>query len=233
MKIDLLCLPFAGGSSYSYTKIRKFASSSVNFVLIDLPGRGDRFGEPLLTDMNAMAEDVFLKIRVSLHKPYAIYGHSMGGMLGYLLCRKITRRGLPLPLHLIVSGAESPTAPNKAKNIHLLPDAAFRKKLIEFGGLPDEIFQEQDLLDLFMPVIRADFEAAEKAREKISGSTIDIPITVMTGLEDSEVSCEEAGKWQEVTTKKFTIHHFPGGHFFIFDHAPEIGELISRIVMQC
>ena len=221
----LFCLPFAGGSSYSYRDLQRHADG-VRFVTLELPGRGRRFSEPLLTTLSDMADDLYRQIRDRLEGAYAIYGHSLGADVGYLLVKRIIRERFPLPQRLFVSGREAPSLRGKKKDRHLLPRAEFIEVLKRFEGTTREVLENQEMMDLFEPVLRADFQALDAyAYEKTE--PFDVPITVMRGSEEN-VSRDDVLKWQDETTQKIDFLEFTGGHFFIFSHAEQIGRILSR-----
>ena len=225
----LFCLPFAGSSAYSYRALQSYTDDSLRITAIDLPGRGRRFCEPLLSNLNAMADDAFNQIRQRLDGgAYALYGHSMGAWIAYLLVKRILRDGYPLPRHLFVSGRPSPSVPGKEKDWHRLPRTDFLKILKRFGGTPSEVIGNQELMELFEPVLRADFQAlADYTYEK--SEPLDVPMTVLWGRDENVTRAEALG-WQEQTTKDFALLEFSGGHFFIFQHAAEIVGIFSRAV---
>jgi len=224
-KINLFCLPFAGGSCYSYRGLDKYTADFVNLIHIELPGHCQRMKEPLLTDACEMAEDVYLRIRDDLNEPYAFYGHSLGALLSYLLARKIAAENLPNPVHLFVSGRQGPSVEEENKDAHLLPRRAFYQKVAEYGGTPEKVLEEDDLMEFMEPILRADFQAVATYRHKNS-IRLYTPITVMIGLKET-VTYDDALKWQEVTGREISLRQFPGGHFFIFNYLPEIGRILS------
>ncbi len=225
-KINMFFLPFAGGSFYSYRDFRKYLPEHITLAAVDVPGHGRRMREPLMTDIHDMTDDLFRAVKSSLDEPYSIYGHSMGSILGYLLCRRIFDAGKSLPVHLFVSGRYAPSVESREKDFHKLPRNEFIRKLKAYGGLPKEVAESEELMDLFVPIIKADFQAVSDYRHEPS-EPLDIPLTVMIG-EEEDVSYEEALKWQEVSTRKISVRQFRGGHFFIFDHLPEIGKIIAE-----
>ena len=227
--ITLFCLPFAGGSSYSYREFQRHADNGVRIEALDLPGRGRRFSEPLLTRLQDMADDVFRQIQGRLNGAYAVYGHSLGACIGYLLVRRIIREKRPLPRRLFVSGREGPSVPGKEKNRYLLPQSEFMEVLKRFEGTTREVLENQELMELFEPVLRADFQALDTYVHERS-EPFDIPITVMRGSDES-LRRTDALRWQDETTRKIAFLEFPGGHFFIFGHAAQIGKVFSRGVM--
>ncbi len=82
-KMNMICLPFAGGNVYSYQGYEKLAPASLNVIPLELPGRGARIREKLLKNLDEMVDDVFKQAKPYLNqKPYMIYGHSMGTFWG-------------------------------------------------------------------------------------------------------------------------------------------------------
>lgn len=227
-KTNMFFLPFAGGSFYSYRDFRKYLPDSAAITAIDVPGHGRRMREPLLTDIHDITKDIFRLLKDSLNEPYAIFGHSMGSVLGYLLCKKIRDAGKALPVHLFVSGRYAPSVESREKDFHKLPRNEFIRKLKTYGGLPKEVAGSEELMDLFVPIIKADFQAVSNYRYEPS-EPLDIPLTVMIG-KDEDTTYEEALKWQEISSRKISVRQFSGGHFFIFDHLPEIGKHIAEAI---
>ena len=132
--MNLFCFPFAGGNVCSYRGLGQ-SLGRVVVTTFELPGRGRRFREPSLHDLDAMVEDLYRQVRPGLRKPYAFYGHSLGASLAYLLTRRtITEGDLP-PRYLFVSGQKGP-AVRIDETRHLLPKEAFRDMLIKLGGSP-------------------------------------------------------------------------------------------------
>lgn len=227
----LYCLPFAGGNIYAYRKLAAYFAPSIIFTPLELPGRGQRMREPLLTDLDAMLADLLQQLAPDDLVPYALYGHSMGALLGYLLAQTLQRRHFPLPKHLFVSGHQSPAIPMCTKPLHALPDGVFLEKLKAFGGIPDEIVRESEFLALFLPIFRADFQAFEAYRPATDMPQLTIPITVLFGTDD-QFPYEDALHWQHLTTGPTTFHTFSGNHFFIFDHVKAIGKLLSQTLVS-
>jgi surfactin synthase thioesterase subunit len=222
----IFCLPFAGGGSHSYAEFQRCAGAGLRIVGLDLPGRGRRFSEPLLTNLQALADDVFEQIRDRLDGPYAVYGHSMGACIGHLLVKQIIREHYPPPFHLFVSGREAPSVVNREKDLFRLPRADFIEAMRRFEGATNEVLENRELMDLFEPILRADFQALDtRAYEK--STPFAVPITVMRGR-DEHVTRGDAQRWQEETTEEISLLEFPGGHFFIFKNAQEIVEILSR-----
>jgi surfactin synthase thioesterase subunit len=225
MKTNLFCFPFAGGSKYSYNPFLPFVPGHVAAIPVELPGRGGRFREALQTDLDCIVDDAFRQIGPHLHQPYALYGHSMGTVVAYLLARKIIRAGAPKPVHLFVTGRGGPSIVEKEPPKHLLPKAEFRDKLRTIGGSPDAVLADESMFNFFEPILRADFKALHAYRHQ-PAEPIDVPITVIIGAEE-QVTYQDAQAWQRETTRPVVVKRMPGKHFFIFDYPEEIMKLVG------
>lgn len=222
--INLFCLPFAGASFYSYGNFHENLADFIHVVPMELPGRGKRISEPILSDLHDMVDDLFNGMKGSLQTPYAFFGHSMGALLGFLLAKRVLKEGLPQPLYLFFSERPAPSTPKK-KGVHHLPRREFFEKLREYGGTHEVILNDESVMEFFEPLLRSDLKAVETyVYEK--DRPLDLPLLIMCGM-NAMITHEEAAKWQEETLKQISVKRFPGEHFFIFDHFPEIGKIIS------
>ena len=227
-QLNLFCLPFAGGNKYSYRKYAEKTSSALNIIPLDYPGRGSRMDEPLIEDIHVLVSDIYQEVSQKIDQvDYAIYGHSMGGLVAYLLTRKLIENNYKAPLHLFITGTSGPAAFSRTdKKKHLLPLREFIDAIKEFGGMPDEMLRNEEWLYYFEPILRADFKASENY---VYGNydPLKIPITVITGTEE-ELDLEDIRIWQKETTNTIDFRQMPGNHFFIFKYPQAIVEIIFR-----
>ncbi|MEO5330386.1 MAG: alpha/beta fold hydrolase [Magnetococcus sp. YQC-5] len=225
--IQLFCIPFAGGNVYSYQGLNRYLSNRVKMIPLEAPGRGRRSREPLLDTIQGLTDDFLAQIRAKRVGPYALYGHSMGAYLCYLVIRRLLLEHDAPPLHLFISGAAGP-ARVKPKNatIHHLPKEDFLAAVQQYGGLPNEILASGEMTDYFVPILRADFQAVETEKKVESRLPLDLAMTVMTGSDDKMVTIEQARLWQAESLQPLSFKVLSGEHFFIFNHWPSIGEII-------
>jgi surfactin synthase thioesterase subunit len=230
MSIDLFLFPFAGGSKYSYNHFLNESLSKINLIPVEYPGRGSRIGEPLLSDMHKLVEDVYQQIKPQLTQPYAFYGHSMGTLVSYLVTKKIIREGIAEPRHLIMTGRGGPSAIKPESFNHLLTREGLKNKLREMGGSSEEVLNNEALLDMFEPILKADFKAIETYLYQ-PDTPFHIPMTVISGTEE-EISPEEANAWKKETTADVNVMQLSGKHFFIYEHAQQIMQLINKALLS-
>lgn len=224
--MQLFCFPFAGGGAYSYRRLYPHWASFITPHTLELPGRGGRGREPLLLEISGLVEDSLARVVPQLSSaPYAFFGHSMGALLAFLLTHKILALGLAPPCQLFLSGRTAPGVPDRVPSRHLLPRQEFLAMLDQFAGSPQEVLANQELMEYFEPVLRADFQASGSYRHH-NLPPLPVPITLLYG-ENEGYSREQFMEWQKETSHHLAAHCYPGGHFFIFEQSAEIGELIS------
>lgn len=227
-KVNVFCLPFAGGNKYSYREFKNRAPSFLNFISLEYPGRGGRIKEPLLSSASALVDDLYKQVENIVDVgDYAIYGHSLGGLMTYLITRKLIENGHRQPLHLFITGTTGPSSLSRIeRKRHLLPHAEFIQELKDLKGMPDEILQSDEMLEYCEPILRSDFMASEKYVHEES-SPLDIPITVITGSEE-DMENSDIALWQNETTLPVDFKKFPGNHFFIYQNVQPIIQIISN-----
>lgn len=220
----LITLPFAGGNETSYERFRPYLPDGWDMMGVTQPGKGSRIREPLLTDIHAIVEDIFSQITEHIHKPYVLYGHSMGAMLAHLLVHRLVQQGMPLPQHLFVS---SFPAPSHHHDRHRGPmtDEQFIMHMKRLGGLPPALLNEPKLLRVFLPILRADIAAIDGYRY-MQTAPYAVPITAIFGAQETAL-VSSIRDWQQESTLPLRIQRFDGDHFFIFPQAEKLMALIT------
>ncbi|NMG22787.1 thioesterase II family protein, partial [Brasilonema bromeliae] len=151
----------------------------------------------------------------SLNKPFVFFGHSMGAVVSFELARRLYQNYRLTPLHLYVSGHRAPQIPDPEPPIHNLPEPAFLNELRRYNGTPKEVLDNSELMQLLLPILRADFAVLENYVYTPS-VPLTCPITAFGGLQDWKVSREDLAGWQQQTNGAFSIQMFPGDHFFVY-----------------
>lgn len=224
--LRLFCFPYAGGGAVVFRDWAKSLPSNVEVSAAQLPGRGPRLMETPFTNMPALADALSEAIVSQLDKPFVFFGHSMGATASFEVARRLRKMRKAEPLHLFVSGADAPQVVDAGPMVHALPDKEFIKKLRELNGTPPEILENEDLMELMLPTLRADFAIAETyayTRDK----PLNCPITAFGGLHDKEVSRKSMEGWSEQTNAAFSLRMFPGDHFFLHNAQPLL-QILSR-----
>ena len=82
------------------------------------------------------------------------------------------------------------------------------------GGVPVQVRASREVLDYFLPILRADLELAS-AYVLRPGVALDCPITAMVGDIDPLTSREGLERWGRHTGADCECHAFRGGHFYL------------------
>lgn len=230
--MKLFCLPYAGGSETIYYKWKKHLNFFIQLEPIELKGRGKRFNESFYETLEEAVEDIFQNIKEKIvYDEYIIYGHSMGSLLAYELYYKIASKNLRIPKHIFFSGYKSPNIKRKENHTHLLSDEEFIKEVIDLGGTPEELLENKELLQLFIPILRSDFRMLENYVYKNRRDKIQCDISVLNGKED-DITQEEILAWKNHGDKGFKVHNLEGGHFFINTNIEIITDIINKTLAQ-
>ncbi|WP_434090595.1 thioesterase domain-containing protein [Micromonospora chalcea] len=219
----LFCLPYAGAGASAFRRWASEFGESVDVTPVQLPGRENRITE----DPRFSVAEVADAIASRADRPYAIYGHSMGGRLGFDVVRELRRTGRPLPLRLYVGGARAPhvRTPGPFDGLSRASDDELLRRLGEGGGLPAELLDHPELVELLLPLLRADFGRVDDYRH-VPGEPLPVPIVAFAGRTDRAVTRDQNAAWAEHTAAGFTLHELDGGHFFLHDRLPELAALI-------
>ncbi|MEO3778313.1 thioesterase domain-containing protein [Micromonospora sp. B11E3] len=221
--VRLFCLPYAGGGASVFRRWQQELGDEVEVLPVQLPGRENRIGE----DPNFTVADVAAAIAERADRPYAIYGHSMGGRVGFEVVRELRRLGQQLPLRLYVGGARAPHVDDNSlfDGLSTVDDDELLRRLGEGGGLPAEVLNHPELVELLLPLLRADFGRVDSYRY-VPGEPLPMPIVAFSGRQDRAVSHAQSAAWGRHTAAGFTLHEIDGGHFFLHDQLPEVAAAI-------
>lgn len=233
MTISLICLPYAGGSAQVYKRWTNRLHPAVRLVPAELAGRGSRMGEPFYADAAEAVRDLLpLVLETALGSDsYALFGHSMGSLLGYEILHALREEGFPLPTTVFLSGRGAPHCEQEeTRQTHMLPDGEFLEELKQLGGMPSELFQHQELLDMFMPILRADFKLVGEYEHQMR-PPLPLRLTVLNGKDDDCVKgplCE----WERYATEGCELMLFEGGHFFLHERERDVVAVINKMLTE-
>jgi medium-chain acyl-[acyl-carrier-protein] hydrolase len=227
-RLRLFCVPCAGRGAALYRGWPEFSGGEMELCAMQLPGRESRFREPPFTRMSDAVEQAAGVLERHLDLPFALFGHSMGAILCFELARLLRSRYGVGPIHLFVSARRAPQFPDPRPPLHHLPDATFIAEIDRrYNGLPREVLANTELMELLLPMLRADVRMIETYAYE-PDLPLDCPITAFGGLEDNDLRIEDFEGWRAHTNSHFETRFFPGDHFFVQSAPKEVLGAISR-----
>jgi medium-chain acyl-[acyl-carrier-protein] hydrolase len=225
--LRLFCFPYAGGAASVFRNWSDGLSADVEVCPIQFPGRGTRLTEPPFTHLSHLVEALGEALLPLLDKPFALFGHSLGSLVSFELARLLRAKHQVRPVRLFVSAGRAPQIPHQGPPIHDLPEKEFLEELQSLNGTPGELLNHQELMDIVLPSLRADFALYESYRYS-SGPPLNCPISTFGGLTDQKVTHSDLEAWRDQTSLSFSIRMFPGDHFFLKTNQPSLLQALSR-----
>ena len=209
----LFCLPFAGGSASAWRDWGERLPSWVEVMPVELPGRGMRLGEPPIPALAPLVDAMLTGLAPWMDRPFAFLGHSMGALLAFEATRALRARGQRAPFLLAVSGYRAPHLPDPEPDLRALQGDALLERVRGLGGTPPEILASREILDLMLPVFRADFAVTETWTSP-EEPPLALPLVVLGGLWDPRAPREAVEAWARHAAGPLRMAFFPGDHFF-------------------
>ncbi|HKV94713.1 MAG TPA: thioesterase II family protein [Candidatus Angelobacter sp.] len=224
--LRLFCFPYAGGNSSIYRDWSHEMPEGVEICPVQLPGRGNRLREPLMTHVTPMVESLGTALLPYLDRPFAFFGHSMGALIAFELSRLLRAKYGLGPVHLFISAWRSPDV-IELKREYDLPQDQFVAMLRRLNGTPQEILDNPEAMEFLLPIVRADFQVCQTYVYH-ADKPLSCPITAFGGLNDSETTPKAISPWKNHTIDSFSMKILPGDHFFMTQSRAQLLACIAQ-----
>lgn len=225
----LITFPFAGGNAHSYMPILRGISNDIDILNIELPGRGRRMGEDLLSSMSEIIYDIWQNW-ISLlffDKPFVLWGHSMGGFIAYNISLLLCREKSLIPRRLIISGCPPPHSRDN-QSIHMLDSDMLWDYLLSLGGVPPEIAECEDIRFHAERYIRSDIKSYETTKSDfMKTDCINTHLILIQGKDDLTLDFRQ-NDWAHLNLGTTELVTMNGGHFCIFEDVQKMREILER-----
>lgn len=232
-EIKLYTLPFAGGSSFSYMPWKRYLNSGIELKNLDYPGHGRRMKSKLANKLNDLVEDIAKQIKNDNieNAPFAIYGHSLGGMVAYLTTLELLTKHNMCPSKVIIAACKCPDkfANNKKQKVNY---DVIIDELLQGNRVTEQIAKSVEFNTNIYPIIENDFQMINDCNiSQIKKQKLNNDIICLYGEEDQTVKYLDILGWKEYTEKNIVSKSFSAGHFFMEDKAKEVCEYINELLM--
>ncbi|MFD4181802.1 thioesterase II family protein [Rhodococcus sp. NPDC058514] len=225
----LISFPHGGASASSLFALSKLLSSTIPVAAVQYPGRADRSTERAADSLAEIVDAVSDSLRESGLRALTLHGHCMGAIAAYEVARRLEQASDVRVERLVVSGAEAPT--RIGRNAIRSDDDSVRSDMQALGGTDSRILADPELLDVYLPALRADYKAVDEYCYR-AGEPLSCPITALVGNVDPRARVERVAEWEQFTTGEFDLHIFEGGHFYFIDRQEEVARLLTGLVRQ-
>lgn len=225
--VRLICFPHAGAGASIYYAWTRLLPSAVGLYGVQLAGREQRVDEPLAIEWAPVVGEITHALGQFDDRPFAFYGHSLGGLLAYEVAAALQRSGAALPSVLFAGGAYAPSAVSKA-HTQFADEAGLLRVVRRLGGVADELTADAQFVRYFLPVIAADFTLFNRYTYDSSDDPLACPVVAVHGTNDIDHGRVSALQWRSHAAHGFHVEQVRGGHFFHRDGAGETVDLVLR-----
>lgn len=229
-KPKLYIFPHAGGSTQYYVPFANAFSSDVKRIAVQYPGQRGTHDLASFTSIPDLADRVcqLLSPPDRSDGETAFFGHSMGGLLSFEVARRFEAAGSPIAA-LFVSAC---AAPGRIGYDYIPEsDRGLLTAVSEMTGVNPEFLENEEFAAKILPTLRglraiANYDCPPDA-------TVSCPIFAFLGDDDEVATYEKVLPWSQRTTAEFSVRVFPGHHFYLNDHLPELVSDIESKISSC
>ncbi|MFJ8017182.1 thioesterase II family protein [Streptomyces sp. NPDC096339] len=226
---ELVCFPHAGGSAAYWFPVSRALAPAVEVLAVQYPGRQERHQEAPVTDLHRLADRIAAALPPAAGaRPRLFLGHSMGASLAYEVAVRLADTPAGGPDGLLLSGRRAPSRRHPEAD-RPADDRALVAKVRSLGGTASGLLDDQDMLGLVLPVLRADYRALAHY-VPTPGTPLSCPVLGLAGDRDTEAPPDDVRAWGAQTSGPFELRILPGGHFFLTDHVAALAELVCGML---
>lgn len=213
IKARLVLFPFSGGNALAYKQWFGLFPDWLEIYSVQMPGRGNRQGEPFCDSVEQVVDDLIDSLAALTDDlPLFFFGHSLGARIAYACCKRLRALGQPLPATVFVSASKCPDTVID-RPIAALSDEAFIRELSLHGGIAENLQGQTEILQFFLPIVRADMALFESYR--CDGPSLPTSLVLLGGQEDRFLTHSQLYGWTRYFHLYKGCQFFPGGHFYI------------------
>ncbi|MEU5001665.1 alpha/beta fold hydrolase [Streptomyces sp. NPDC021622] len=226
----LVCLHHAGGSPAVFGSWAQQAPEGVEVLPLALPGGANAGSRRRYHRTEQLIPALVTELQEHLaDDDYVLFGHSMGGLLAYLLTRHFEEHGGRRPRALAVAALGAPQVPwHDFAAEH--DDEALIRWLHGIGGIPSWLLDHPAWLVPFLGRVRDDVAVCRSYRHVPQERRLAVPIHVYGGAEDPLVSAQILERWTEIG-ERVEITSLPGRHFLVSEDSGQLSRAVFDLAL--
>lgn len=225
----LLCLPHAGASGDAFAAWPRDLAGALEVWAVTPSGRRHRSTEPLNEDIAQLVSEVVDELDTEDDRPVMIFGHSMGGLVGYELSLALDSLGRP-PAALVVSGCPAPHI-RSVRTPQDYSDEELAATLMDWGGTDRALVEDPMLRRLTFPPLRADLRLCDRYA-RTEPIRLHLPLSVLGGRADTVAPLAGLGQWVAYSDNFQGVTTFPGGHFFVTSSRRRVVDHVADLALR-
>ena len=233
-KLRLFLFPYAGGGASIFKNWHTRLCTDTDVVTVLPPGRENRFLEPPISSLSKLVDILAAEISALINIPYIFAGHSNGALIAFELSRRLEKERMNFQQkHIVLSAKSAPNLPSRKPNLHDAEDSIIIDELRSQKVTPNELLDDRDAMEVFLPTLRADFALSEKYVLK-NQTKLKCNTSLFWGKDDVDCPKEDLLAWQDLLEGTISYTEFEGGHFFLHEQkdlfVSELNKIISMYI---
>lgn len=232
-KRPLYVIPHAGAGAAAVHSLMGVLAGPFDAFAVRLPGRESRVRDDFFFELDLLAAELAREIQghAAGGSP-VLYGHCGGATIAYeTACRLESEHGMTVGL--AVSSHPAPGLFPRDPSWRL-PRVDFLERVRTDGYLPDSLMAHDEVMAIYEPILRADYELIEKhelaqATQPAPSPRFDAPILAMYGTDDDTLTRQQIEAWGTLSKGELEVVVLEAGHDLPQEIPDELaGALIRR-----
>lgn len=227
--MKLFSFAYAGGDGHVFYSIQQaLVQQGIEVLPYMYKGRNVRQEEGHYQSIVEAATEAVDFINKHVEgQDYGLLGHSMGGLIAYECYQQLYEKGDPLPKMMIFSGSLPPNQLVRGEYA-IESDEELVAQLTAEDSISASALAIPEFKEYFLPIMKNDIRIFDQY-EQTTDHQIIVPVTVLTGDNDSNVTKEKVLDWQKYTQDMPKFIELEGDHFFLFSDSVAYRELFQKI----
>lgn len=223
--VQVVCFPHAGGDPVSFVRWQRQFGEAAQLLGVTTPG----WVRSTVADLAALADRAAEAVRSLPSRTTILFGHSFGGLIAFEVARRLRAR--TELTDLIASGCSAPCRMPSARVVRVaqLKGREFAEGVAFFGGLPPEVVAAEELYELLLPRLIADFRMVASFCYR-SEPPLQIPVHLVNGVDDPHIRGDALIGWEAESVMPMQQRVTAGGHFYFEPDPSFLLGLIHQVV---
>lgn len=149
--IKLFCIPGGGASATAFLPWMKYLDREIKLCLLEIAGRGLRYKEEIIEDMDSVADDLYKNLLVQLEPEdeFMIIGYCFGAVAGYEIYRRLLENNKKTPFHMFFCASDPPNGNTYATSLFSNRNRRVEIQDVLTRYFPIHVFKDRNAIDDF------------------------------------------------------------------------------------
>jgi surfactin synthase thioesterase subunit/acyl carrier protein len=226
--VRVICFHSMGVGTSLFTQFLTEPPAGVDMIAVQTPGRETRSSEAVLTNISDVVSGALGELKPFLDRPFAIWGHSFGGVVAFEAIRALRREGGPAPAHFMVTGTIAPQLVHKWQRRDIMLRVLVEDNSPEYLLALARYVDDADFVRSILPLMRRDAPLLLGYRYR-DEAPLTVPITAFSAKQDDMVYRDEMTPWASQTSAGFQLTDVDGDHWFLHRHRVLLRQTLQQI----